>query len=63
MRSITHAVSAAIRKVVSFLADLLPSAPTDESPPPDIDGKRPSEADTTAISIDLERKDGKGGYR
>ena len=63
MSSIWHAVSTAFRKVVSFLADLLPSAPSDETAPPDIDGRRPSEADTTQIEVDIEAKDGKGGYR
>ena len=63
MRSILHAASVAFRKAVSFFADLLPSPPSDESGPPDIDGRRPDEADTTAMKIDLERKDGKGGYR
>jgi hypothetical protein len=63
LSEITEAVSAAIRKVVSFLADLAPGPPSDEPAPPDIDGKRPSEADLTAIKVDLERKDGKGGYR
>ena len=63
MSSISHVVSAAFHKVVSFLASLLPSEPSDEPEPPDIDGRRPSEIDTTRIEIDIERKDGKGGYR
>jgi hypothetical protein len=63
MSSIAQTVSAAIRTVVAFLGDLLPSEPSDESPPPDIDGKRPSEADAARLKVDIERKDGKGGYR
>jgi hypothetical protein len=63
MSSIWDTVSAAIRKVVLFFVDLAPSPPADESTPPDIDGRRPSEGDTTAMKVDLERKDGRGGYR
>ncbi len=63
MSEMWETVSTAIRRFLSFLTDLAPGPPSDEPAPPDIDGKRPSEADLTAIKVDLERKDGKGGYR
>ena len=63
MGSIARAASRALRKVVSTLADLLPSPPSHDAAPPDIDGRRPTEADVTQIDVDIERKAGRGGYR
>lgn len=53
----------AARKIAALLGSLLPSPPPDDGPPPDIDGRRPTDADLTRIKVDLERKEGKGGYR
>jgi hypothetical protein len=58
-----RAVGTAFRSVVSFPLDLLPRPPSNEPEPPDIDGRRPAEPDTTTIKIDVERKDGRGGDR
>ena len=43
---------------------LLPGPPPEEGPPPDIDGHRHvRQADTTQAKVNMQRKDGKGGYR
>jgi hypothetical protein len=53
----------ALRVLGSALVNLLPGPPSDDSGPPDIDGRRPSETDLIAFRIDQKRKRGKGGYR
>lgn len=63
MGSIARQASRALRKVASIVSNLLPSPPSDEAPPPDVDGRRPMDADLTRVKFDIERKDGKGGYR
>jgi hypothetical protein len=50
-------------KIAALLGGLLPAPPPVDGPPPDIDGRRPMEADLTQIKVDLERKEGKGGAR
>jgi hypothetical protein len=61
--SITRTVSRALRKVASIVSSVLPSPPSEDGAPPDVDGRRPSETDVTQINVDMQRKDGKGGYR
>jgi hypothetical protein len=61
--SISRRASAAARKVASILSSFLPGPPSDEGPPPDIDGQRATDADLAAFNVDLNRKNGKGGYR
>jgi hypothetical protein len=63
MRSIVRAIASTARRFASKVLGLLPGPPPEEAPPPDIDGHRPSEADTTQAKVNLQRKDGKGGYR
>jgi hypothetical protein len=63
MASIVRRAWSVVRKAASFAADLLPGPPSDESPPPDVDGRRASEPDLTRMKVDLEAKEGKGGYR
>jgi hypothetical protein len=59
---ITGALSKLVRKVASIVSSLLPSPPSDDGTPPDVDGRRPTDADPTKINVDIRRKDGKGGY-
>ena len=63
MGSLIRQASAAARKVFSILSGFLPGPPSDDGPPPDVDGRRPTDADLTAFNVDIERKNGKGGYR
>jgi hypothetical protein len=63
MASIIGRVAAGIRRLASMAVGLLPAPPTGEAAPPDVDGRRPTEADTTALRIDAERKAGRGSYR
>ena len=63
MSAITQAVSRAVRKAASIVSNLLPGPPSDESAPPDIDGRRPTEADLTKIDVETQSKAGKGGLR
>ena len=52
-----------IRKIVEALADFLPSAPSVDGPPPDLDGRRPTEIDMAKWKVDHSGKLGRGGYR
>jgi hypothetical protein len=52
-----------MRKVVSIVSNLLPGPPPDEGAPPDVDGRRPTDADLTKIDVEIQSKHGKGGYR
>jgi hypothetical protein len=52
-----------VRAVVGALAGALPGPPPQDGPPPDIDGRRPTDADTTAIDVRIQEKEGKGGFR
>ncbi len=63
MRAIWDLVVTTGRIIVSALAGLIPGPPSIDAPPPDIDGRRPSEPDLTAIQLDALRKEGKGGFR
>jgi hypothetical protein len=63
VNTLTRWLSGAVRKVASVVSSLLPGPPSAESPPPDIDGRRPSDTDTTKIDVDIQRKEGKGGFR
>ena len=53
----------AVRRLTTWLLALLPGPPRRESTVPDVDGRRPDEMDTTAVELDILRKDGHGGYR
>lgn len=62
--SVIPRVVAAIRRVGRALGGLLPEPPSEDAPPPDIDGKRSGTPDPEALRrVDLARKEGKGGYR
>jgi hypothetical protein len=56
-------------RVAVFLAAFLPSPPSSDAPPPDVDGFRDREGDAdadarkTALRIDMLRKDGRGSGR
>jgi len=49
--------------VVAGLVGELPGPPPQDGPPPDIDGRRQGEADTTEMSVRVQEKEGKGGFR
>jgi hypothetical protein len=52
------------KRVAGAIWNLLPAAPSPEGPPPDIDGRRQDDLDPEALlRVQLERKDGHGGYR
>jgi hypothetical protein len=54
----------AVRRVVGWLGGLLPEPPSDASPPPDLDGRRPTGIDPeTMRRLDRTRKNGHGGNR
>jgi hypothetical protein len=54
----------AIGRVARGIVDLLPDAPSDDAPPPDIDGRRPMGIDPEALRrLERTRKDGRGGDR
>jgi hypothetical protein len=59
----TGKVLAAIRGLAARLLALLPGPPANAPAAPDVDGRRPDTADTTAIELEILRKDGHGGYR
>jgi hypothetical protein len=62
--SLIRAVLALFKKVAGAIWNLLPVAPSPEGPPPDIDGRRQDDLDPEALlRVQLERKDGHGGYR
>jgi hypothetical protein len=64
MRSITQRAWAFVRTCSSLVVDLLPSPPSDDAPPPGIDGRRQSEWDPEALrQFERTRKNGKGGNR
>jgi len=52
-------------RVLAFLAALLPSPPTSDAGPPDVDGfhDRDVDAQATALKMERLRKDGHGGNR
>ena len=58
-------LSRSLGRVRAILVALLPSPPTSEAGPPDIDGFRDRDADPEAIALKMEmlRKDGHGGNR
>jgi len=53
----------AVRGFGSAFSDLLPSPPSDEAPPPDVDGRRPDHVDDTKVKVGIQQKDGRGGFR
>ena len=54
----------AIRRAARGIVNLLPDAPSTDAPPPDIDGRRPSEMDPETLRrFERTRKNGKGGNR
>jgi hypothetical protein len=61
--SLIEQVTRVGRKAISMALSLLPGPPSDDAPPPDVDGRRQADADLTQITIDAKRKAGKGGYR
>ncbi len=62
--SVTSSALAVVKRVVGAIGSLLPTPPSDDGPPPDIDGKRQGDLDPEALRrVELARKDGKGGYR
>jgi len=63
MASMVRSASRGIQRVASMILRLFPGPPSDDAPPPDIDGRRPTDADLARIKVDMERKNGKGGYR
>ncbi len=53
-----------IRRATRGIWSLLPDAPTDDAPPPDIDGHRPADIDPETLRrFERTRKNGKGGNR
>lgn len=63
MGSFTQRIAKLARRAFSIVEGVAPSPPSDHAPAPDIDGRRPTETDPTRLKVDLERKDGHGGYR
>jgi hypothetical protein len=63
MASVVRLVSSGVQRIASLVLGLLPGPPSDDALPPDVDGRRPTDADLTRIRVDIERKNGKGGYR
>ncbi|HEY4190218.1 MAG TPA: hypothetical protein VGM28_07340 [Candidatus Limnocylindrales bacterium] len=62
--SVITPVVSAISRAVRAIAGLLPDGPSDDAPPPDVDGKRKGELDPDDLRrMDAQRKDGHGGYR
>jgi len=62
--SFVRFVLAAFKKVAEAILSLLPAAPLPGGPPPDIDGRHQGDPDAEAhLRVQLERKDGHGGYR
>ena len=60
MTSIGHSIGRALRKAAALVGDLLPSSPSNDAPPPDIDGRRPMSADATEIEMKSKMRDGRG---
>jgi hypothetical protein len=58
MSSFAGKLASAARRVMSMVTGLLPAPPSDDGVRPDIDGRRPMEADLTRINVDLEAKGG-----
>jgi hypothetical protein len=53
-----------IRRAARGVVNLLPDAPSDDAPRPDIDGRRPEGVDPEALRrLERTRKDGRGGDR
>lgn len=50
----------AVRRAVVLVGGLLPSPPSTDAPPPDIDGRRPMSADPTEASLRAQARDGRG---
>lgn len=63
MGSLTRRLTGGMRRLVASIVGLIPGPPSNAAPPPDIDGRRPSEADLTQITVDAQRKAGKGSVR
>lgn len=62
--SVVEPAVRAIRRAARGVVNLLPEAPSDEAPPPDIDGRHQSEWDAETLRrFQRTRKDGKGGNR
>jgi hypothetical protein len=60
MASVAQSVTKALHRVAGFVGGLLPSPPSDEAPPPDIDGRRPTSADLTDAKVRAQMRDGRG---
>jgi hypothetical protein len=53
----------ALALLTRAVAQRMPGPPSTEPPAPDIDGRRPETADTTALEMEMLRKNGHGGVR
>jgi hypothetical protein len=58
-----ESIARAVRRLVAWLGGLVPAPPLRDAEPPDVDGRRPEAPETTALELDILRKDGHGGYR
>jgi hypothetical protein len=62
--ALVGAALAAFRRVGRAVVDLLPSPPSTDAPPPDVDGRHESTISAETLRrIDRTRKEGKGGNR
>lgn len=62
--SVVEPAIRAMRRAARGVVNLLPEPPSDDAPPPDIDGKHQSEWDPETLRrFDRTRKNGKGGNR
>jgi len=57
---IVQLIGRALGKAVSLVGDRLPSQPSNDAPPPDIDGRRPMSADPTQANLKGKMRDGRG---
>ena len=60
MASIVQPITRALRKLAGIVGNLLPTPPSDDAPPPDIDGRRPMSADETDVNVKAHMRDGRG---
>ena len=63
MGAIAERVGRVIRGLAAIVSSVLPGPPSEEPSPPDVDGRRPDEADETKIKVASQQKDGRGGFR